>query len=492
MTTPSRARACVEQLAACAGALDERIERVDVRGTPDAGLRAELCAVARDWRDQGFGTFHALDALGDELSIDQIEEADGELRLTLSKRPTASTFYFLTPQGMARLLATLDVASGARRVLIADTFAPFKTSGCSYECWSEMVEDVSAIEDAVPPVPRRIVRDQLAIVPISIGPILLVQPPRDSSTVFSVWRTAACPQLLMCLCDEIWRNDGEVSVTLTGPRRRRIAAAFDAIEPERDHPILNEVAEWIYNNGRDIETRHTLFVYELAREWPDETPFSVGFASRAPGSLEAAKTDFRMHVRDASKETLKSLQDLRKALVDDVGRLVAQTRELSGTIWRDLLVVLAAVLGRFSLLSSSGGRAADLANWILIGLALYLFMSIGITAFSNYSFMKISQDLQEKWKTKLYGFVDPKDFDVLAAEPMKKAERVYRYIRNAAFFGYALTIVALLALSYLPNGVRPSSTSASHQNATIHDAQPSAPIETPQQPRSGGGSATAP
>lgn len=450
MTIPNRVRASAERLALAAGSLDERLERVDVRGTPDAELRGELAAAARGWVDGGFGTFDAIDALGDELAIDQLETAEGELRLSFGKIPTASTFYLLTPRGIAVLLDDKDRAAGARRVLIAQDFAAFSTVSCTFEPWTEMVADAPVLEDVNVPVPRRIVRDQLAIVPLSLGALLLVQGPDADSAPFQTWRAAACPQLLICLSDEVWRQDGNVRVTLTGPRRRKLAAALEAIDLDRDMAPVTEAADWIYNSGRDAETRHTLFIYELAREWPGETPFAEGFAERAAGALDAARTAFRMHVRDASKETLKSLQDLRKTLADDVTRVVTQTRELSGTLWRDLLVVVAAVLGRFTLLSTPGAGEALFADALLYGLAAYLLFSLMMTLTANARFMKIYRDAQTQWRTKLYGFVDPADFETLAAGPLGKAEATYAAIRNAAIAAYGLTIVAMVALAVLP------------------------------------------
>jgi hypothetical protein len=449
MTTPNLVRASAERLAAAGGALDERIERVDVRGNPDAELRTALEEAARAWVEGGFGAFNAIDALGDEVPIAQLATAEGELRLSFGKAPSASTFYFLTPRGLTVLLDDKDKAARARRVLVAQDFAPFATVSCTFEPWAEMVADAPARDDANMPVPRRIVRDQLAIVPLSVGPLLLVEAPEAGSDVYDTWRAAACPQLLICLCDEVWRQDGAIHVTLMGPRRRKLLAALDSIDLGQGMAWISEGADWVYNSGRDAETRHTLFVYELAREWPGETPFAEGFAERAAGALDAARTAFRMHVRDASKETLKSLQDLRKTLADDVTRVVTQTRELTGTLWRDLLVVVAAVLGRFTLLSTPEASEAGFADALLYGLGAYLLVSVAMTLTANARFMTIYRDAQSQWRTKLYGFVDPADFETLATEPLGKAEATYRAIRNAAIVAYGLAIVALVVLALL-------------------------------------------
>lgn len=466
MTTPNRVRASVEQLAGNGGSLDERIDRLDVRGTPTVDELADLAEIARAWVGEGFGSFSAIDALGDELSVAQLHSAEGELRLSFGKAPTTSTFYFLTPRGLAVLLNDKNNAANARRVLVAEDFAAFATVGCTYEPWTEMVADAAPLDDTNLPIPRRIVRDQIAIVPLSVGPLLLVQMPKEDSDVYQTWRAAACSQLLTCLCDEVWRQDADIFVTLAGPRKRKLLAELEAVDLDRDMPLVSEAADWVYKSGRDAETRHTLFVYELAREWPDETPFVTGFSDRAAGALEAARTAYRMHIRDASKETLKSLQDLRKTLADDVTRVVTQTRELTSILWRDLLVVFAAILGRFTLLSTPDTREAGFADMLLYGLAVYLFASIGITLTANHRFMTIFREAQAQWRTKLFGFVDPADFATLATGPLGEAEKTYRWIRNAAIAAYGMTIFTLIALAIMPSAKLAHSVNKVEQTAS--------------------------
>ena len=447
MTTPNRVRACVDQLAANGGGIDERIDRLDVRGAPDQPLIDELRAASQAWRDEGFGTLTVLDSLGDELDLDANPEIEGQIRLIIGKKPTASTFYFLTEQGIRVLLSNLEQAAAARRVLVAAGFDSFRTASCAFESWTEMVPDETEADRLKGVVPRRIVRDQLAIVPLSIGPILLTEPPAQPSEAFHAWRSVASKQLLITLCDEVWSDAGTTTVALTGPRKRRLTAELDGSDPQRDLLPATQAAAWVYDSGRDVETRHTLFTYELAREWPEDTPFAEAFAAKAPAALEAAQAAFRLHVREASKETLKSLQDLRKSLSEEVTRVVTQTRELAATMWRDLLVVVAALLGRFALVASPKPAESKAADWLLLGIAGYLAFSIIATVASNASFMGIFRRARSTWQTKLYGFLDPSDLDTLATKPLNTAETTYRWTRSAACVAYALVIVGLLLLA---------------------------------------------
>lgn len=476
MTTPNLVRSCAERLVERGGALDERVDRIDVRGTPDCELLADLRNAAQMWQEGGFGNIEALDSLGDAMDLGSMREPDGELRLIIRKCHTDSTFYFLTASGIPVLLRDTPRAADARRILVAEAFQPFEAVSCHFETWETMVADDAGPNRLRDAAPRRIVRDQVPITPISLGPVLLARAPASGSVTFGIWKRIATCQLLTTLCNEIWHEADVLMVTLTGPRTLRLMAELDAVVPDRDFEPANNAASWIFDSERDVEVRHTLFTYELAREWPAEIGFVAGFALRAEGALEAAKSAFRMHVRDASKDTLRSLGDLRKNLSDEVGRVVAQTRDLVTETWRDFLVVVTALIGRITLLVAAPETAnLRAAQSVLIGTALFLIFSIITNVTSNASFMRISARNREVWKTKLYGFLDAGDFKQLAENPLNDTIKIYRRTRMAVGIVYLVLIVALLTAAFGPNlaskskaeAMNASGLSSTHTTASL-------------------------
>ncbi len=126
-------------------------------------------------------------------------------------------------------------------------------------------------------------------------------------------------------------------------------------------------------------------------------------------------------------------------------------------MWRDLLMVMAAMLGRLALVAAPTPDEAQLADWLLYGLSAYLVFSIGITLFTNVRFMCISRTSRANWQDKLYGFVDPDDLKALAIEPIEAAERTYRWAQKAAIAAYLVVIVALVAFAMRPAHKRVSS-----------------------------------
>lgn len=451
MTIPNRVRACAERLAHSGGSLHERLADVTVRGLCDARLFGEIREASRLWQDGGFGTVVALDALGDDVDLPTTDSFEGEIRLVIHKRRDDVMPLVLTRQGLQALLADPPRIAAARRVRLAADFAPFAAVSCRFEPWADQPASEPEPHRLAHIVPRRIVRDQLALAPLSIGPFLIEQPPVETSAIYSAWQSAACRQLLMSLCNEIWQEDGEIRVALHGPRTRKLPVEPQGLQPDRDFAALTEATRWVYDSGRDVEARHTLFTYELAREWPQSVPFAEAFSSRAPDALDAAKNAFRMHVQGAAKETLSALQDLRRNLADDVGRLVQHTRDLATSLWRDFLIALAALLGRIMMLAAAPDiRELWAAKAVLIGTALYLAFSLFTTLAANARFMQLAEQNRMVWRSKIYGFLEDSDYQALASTPLGAATRTYRRIRLAVAAAYLLLVTALLAVALWP------------------------------------------
>lgn len=84
-----------------------------------------------------------------------------------------------------------------------------------------------------------------------------------------------------------------------------------------DYSVLQTVINWIFIEGNEIELKHTFFTSELAREWPEYVSFCEGLPKKLPMAFESAKLLYKAHIRASSRETIKSLSDLRKTLAED-------------------------------------------------------------------------------------------------------------------------------------------------------------------------------
>ena len=57
--------------------------------------------------------------------------------------------------------------------------------------------------------------------------------------------------------------------------------------------------------------------------------------------------------------------------------------------------------------------------------ALYISVSYFISTSTNHRFIKILQNTQVAWRTKLYAFLDDGDYDTLASTPLTEALAAY-------------------------------------------------------------------
>ena len=212
---------------------------------------------------------------------------------------------------------------------------------------------------------------------------------------------------------------------------RRLPYGQERNPSDEEFNDLQTCARWVYLEGTDIEVRHTLFTNELGREWRDGRAYLDGLWPRLCTSLDAAKLAYKAHLKAGSKETLKSLADLRKTLGDEIQKLMQQTRDLSANVSRDIAVALGVTAIRFGLdpTKISGAKAGFAVIFTLS--ATYIWMSYWITLKTNREFLQVIDNTRAAWRDKLYGYLDSADYQSLAEDPMRDATSAYnRYRRH--------------------------------------------------------------
>lgn len=298
------------------------------------------------------------------------------------------------------------------------------------------------------PSPRRFARtiagDSRA--PAEIGSWVLDGGVDSQDAVFLAWREIAADALRRSLVNEIYDMDGATRVVLAGSPTRRLhlgaAQANAAMFAE-----LQKAARWVFVEGPDAELRHTLLTGELAREWRDEQPFAVGLTDRLPIALESAGLAYRAHVQQGSRETIKSLSDLRKTLAEEIGKVTQQTRDLSSGLWRDVAVAIVTVAFRLSM-DATKSTATPVYAVVLVLVAAYIMVSQVVTVTSSRAFLKVAADARSQWRQKGYAYLSNVEFDALAGTPLAEARRIYDRVEattNWVAGGVAVALVIFAA-----------------------------------------------
>ncbi|MFG1404163.1 MULTISPECIES: hypothetical protein [Xanthobacter] len=376
-----------------------------------------------------------------DLANGDVSSIEGEaVAVRLTKNIEAEAAYFVTRRGFEAALSDAEFMRGVRKIWIAEDFLPFSTRSCVYSPWGSAIEH-KHFEDTFDS-PRRLVRDQsYLLAPTDIRPWYLMIPGDESSGVLASWKEAAVRNLIFCLPTEIRASDEARQVVLKGARSA--FADVDLTKPQSQlFDIVTEAVRWVYDQRRDTETKFHLLNNHLALYWPEKAKWPMGLAGVLDHALASAREAFAFHLQDDSKEAIKSLGDLRKALQEDVARSQTATRDLLSALWRDSAIAGAAFALRSATTNSSAMNIASL------GAAALLFASLLTTVLSNWRFDVLAKQVRAQWRQRLYAFMSEKQWVELVIRPVSRARWVYRLSVVPVFAVYIVLIGALLWVVY--------------------------------------------
>jgi hypothetical protein len=418
-----------------------RVDRVSC-STPE--LLNELKSVAGELVRAQLGSVRLFGEVEEEIdlataTLDRVR--DDRLTVIFEKPITDKWAVFYTEHGFISALSG-DVLS--RRVVwvAADftEFATYSTLICRWGGPREFDWPKNELES-----PRKLVRDRTHYkTPAEIAPWLLARPPRRSSESFEGWRREAIQQLSFCLPFEIIKaENGGTQVVLKGPRSTsiRVAVAL-AVQEDTVFTILNEAALWVYSGQRDAESKFTFLNYHLSLDWKDEDPWPLGAVGTLPASLASARDAFSFHLQDESRDALRSLSDLRRALQDEVAKVQQASRDLLSALWRDFAIAAGVIAIRYV-----PGMSSIPPEWlkvITLGSAALLLVSLVVSLWSNARYHRLARKSREDWRMRLYAFIDEAEWKRLVIEPIRSGLYTYRLVTLAISLLYIAIIIYLL------------------------------------------------
>lgn len=376
-----------------------------------------------------------------DLDAKFLSAIEGELvSIRLIKQSDQDAAYFLTQAGFEKALARDQFILGARKIWIAAKFLPFVTQKCIYAPWGTAVNAIDSIN--IFDSPQGLVRDQShRLVPSDVGPWYLTSASEGESVIFASWKEQAAKNLAFCLPTEIRSGDNGNQVVMKGAR-----SSFADVDVQPSlapmFQVLTDTVRWVYDQRRDTETKFHILNNHLALYWQEGDTWPLGLAEVLPNSLASAREAFAFHLQEDSKEAIKSLGDLRKALQDEVSRTQIATRDLLGALWRDTAIAGAA----FALRSATAN--ATIVNLIALSAAALLFASLTTTVLSNWRFDILAKNVREQWRKRLYAFMSVAQWSELVARPISKARWVYRLSIGPVLVVYFGLILALLWMPY--------------------------------------------
>ena len=417
-----------------------RVDQISKFTDADFNRISELAsALARAKR----GTLAVFGSISGEVDLanGDVTSIEGEsVAVRLTKNVEVEAAYFVTQKGFETALADAEFMCRVRTIWIAEDFLPFTTRSCIYAPWGSAVE-YEHLADTFDS-PRRLVRDQSYLfAPTDIRPWYLMTSGDETSVVFAAWKAAAVRNLIFCLPTEIRASDDTGQVVLKGARSA--FADIDLGEPQSQlFEGVTDAVRWVYDQRRDTETKFHLLNNHLALYWPENVRWPIGLTGVLDHALASAREAFAFHLQDDSKEAIKSLGDLRKALQEEVTRSQTATRDLLSALWRDAAIAGAAFALRSATTNSSAVNIASL------GAAVLLLASLLTTVLSNWRFDVLAKQVRTQWRQRLYAFMPDKQWAELVTQPVSRARWVYRISVVPVVAVYVLLIGALLWVAY--------------------------------------------
>lgn len=370
---------------------------------------------------------------GGDIPPGAINDASVGIEL-VSAKPVVSDAIFpvLTTVGFARVL---DRAPAEAVLWVQGLRAAVETITAAYLPWG--TESAFTLGEE-PPDPARVVRflgDGEP--PGRIGRWLLRDPDVDvSGPILTQWRRRACLMLCRALAQEVER-DGRL--LFRGPPPTRFRAEGDRHVDVGSLAALQRAVEWVFQNPRELENRHGLLAAEVARTALRDGDLT-DLASIMGGALEGAKIAYGFGVSQQSRDALKTLSDLRKAVADETQKLSDTTRSLASAVMTSTVGNVGLIVARLTLGKGSTFIAPAAA---LIGIALAAY--VGIVIASGWQFLAIQRDLRSDWRERLYRFLGEAEYEKLVSDPVGRAEKGFR---NTSF-GAAIVSVLLLVATLL-------------------------------------------
>jgi hypothetical protein len=431
----------------------------------------------------------ALELLGllDEaaLPIIQVRDAGGPLERAHvdegSRNVQVQADLPAAPAGVERILTLAAFRESLRRdalpgrIWVRHLARPFETLSARFGPWGDGEREAPVSTCSTPLKVMRALGPYDAV-DADLCRWLLADPETfetPESSAYLVWRARAGLALARSIANEIEHNG---DLLFRGPPLSRFNVTVEHDLPQSEFMNLQRAVRWTYANSHELEQRHTLISAEIARVALRSGDLQ-NLAEVAGPALDGARIAYAFGVQQQSRETLKALSDLRKAVLDEAAKLTDITRGLVAAVAGAVLGGVGLMVARVAL-PNTGVFVRSAA--LLLGLVLVLHV-LG-TIISGAMFVSFQKSLRKQWRSRLYAFLGDTDYKTLVTDPVAKAEKAFWVSAGVGATLTTLTFVASLLVFWMapsqsaapppPEALAPPPEGANIRAQAQHSATP--------------------
>lgn len=462
MTTPQRIAELVRRTTASEDR-DERPGHLVLRARlDDLALRTEWLTLRSE--PPPFIGKVAITEVDDDIELDEHAPVEaGEIfRITIqTPRVAGQIRLFLS----ASLADWMDQTAEVDVVMIADMGPEetFATRRARFQLWT--TEEPEAFAPSEPaPDPRAFCSDFTGThqTPSDIRPWLVRSAPVRQSDAWAIWTKASARKLMAAVSDRVSNGEHGPLYHFNGPPACTLSLT-DA-EVAVLNPELQAAAEWIFLEGRDADTRHLFMAAEWARTHRAGTTGLLG-----KGSLASAMAAWAAYAKSGSKETLKALTELRKAVADEGQKAAQRAQDMAGAMWKD--VAIASVPFVLKILPDASKLTSQrVAGMFALTAAAFLVFSFGIQVFINSRYFQTQAAARGVWKRALNTALTPDEVEDFSETPIQTGVADYQRVQLAIGIVYAALVMALLAYAMANLSARAPTPPAPTPNPAVAES----------------------
>lgn len=416
-----------------------------------------------------------FDSAGGETEVEEGEEAFGPFRAELVKplpegHDQTDALYVATEAGFK---AFLDSGHAAPRWYVLGLIKPFNTRARAYTDWDQ---EEPYIESQATKSPRLLVKEAANVrtVPEDVRHWLLAEGHGldEADPLHMAWAMLAFDALSRCFANEIDTTGSKLS--FKGPPKLNLTLT-EAVNgggqlAMKDFEVVQDAAAWVFDNAREAEVKHILLSAEIARSGRADGEALQYFKENLAAALDCAKIAYQMAVSEITKDTLKSLGDLRKAVTEETSKATDATRQAIAAISTALTVGLGLIVARLTL---------QIDPYLISLVMAVAFGYTTLNVMSGRKFINIQRKLRLDWQSKLYRFLSEAEFKKMVGDPVEQAEGFFYKVscQGLTMLGAAALGIAIFAFVYsTPTAATPPVPSAPPARAP---ASPQSPTTEP-------------
>ncbi|NHN68225.1 hypothetical protein SAMN03159376_01857 [Pseudomonas sp. NFACC09-4] len=416
---------------------------------PEAVLNIARAATEASWR------FQIFDREGTDYEPEEVHEDFGSFRIELEK-PSVDTG--LARSGEPALTADLYVVTEAgfrsflrkghvgQRWCVLGLGQSFSSRARAYSEWGEAVEFSKA---PATKAPRLLVKESAAVrtVPDDINDWLLAEGQQldSSNPLHRIWAIQAFDALSRCLANEIdgtgatltFKGPPKLNLTVSEMEKAGASIQVSLLAAE----VVQDAAGWVFDNAREAEVKHILLSAEIARSGRADGVLNQYLVEHLASALDCAKIAYQMSISEITKDTLKSLGDLRKAVTEETSKATDATRQAVAALGTTFTAGLGLIVARVT--TQINASLIVIAMIIAFGYAL-------LSVISGRKFVSIQRGLRDEWQPKLYRFLSVDEFRKMVADPIRDAETLFNRVSRwgLVMLGAATFGICVFAFTY--------------------------------------------